>query len=113
MSDDDTFDPYACPATKAPLNDDWAARRDAADAARQLIAKLVATTSDAATLRAVADSIRTQTDRLAEVPNLLGRLAFEAHEDGRHGDAPVAQVVQEFKEDFLRAYERLAKLVEG
>ena len=85
MSNDDTIDPYDCPTTKAPLNDDWAARRDAADAARQLIAKLVATTSDAATLRAVADSIRAQTDRLAEAPNLLGRLAFEAYEDGRHG----------------------------
>lgn len=85
MSNDDTFDPYACPATKAPLNDDWAARRDAAEAARQLIAKLVATTSDAATLRAVAESIRQQTERLAEATNLMGRLAFEAHDEGRHG----------------------------
>jgi len=44
MRDDDSFNPFECPAVKAPLNDDWAARREAAEATRQLIGNLVSTT---------------------------------------------------------------------
>ncbi len=85
MSDDDTFNPFECPAVKAPLNDDWAARREAAEAARLLIGNLVTSNCDAAALRAVAETIRQQAALLTQEPVLLGRRAFEDHADGRHG----------------------------
>lgn len=85
MSNDDTFDPYVSPSIKAPLDDDWAARREAADAARRLIETLVTTAADAAALRSVADGIRAQADKLAATTRLFGRLAFETQEGSPHG----------------------------
>lgn len=85
MSYEDTSSPYESPVTEAPLNDDWAARREAAEAVRQLIGQLVTTTSDAAALRAVAANIQQQTDLLAQATTLHGRAAFENHDDGSHG----------------------------
>jgi acyl-coenzyme A thioesterase PaaI-like protein len=82
---DDTFNPFACPAVKAPLNDEWAARREAADAVRELIGNLVTTETDAVTLRSVADAVRQQTTRLSQDPSLLGRMAFAEHPERRHG----------------------------
>lgn len=74
------LDPHA-----PPLNDDWAARREAAAAARSLIEHLSTTTSDAAVLRSVAAALREQTEHLARAPQLLGRKAFAESENGRHG----------------------------
>ena len=85
MSNKHTSNPYESPATGAPLNDDWAARREAAEAVRQLIGQLVTTTSDAATLRAVAANIQQQTELLAQATTLHGKFAFANHGDGRHG----------------------------
>lgn len=85
MNNDDTFYPFECPAIKAPFNDDWAAKREAAEATRQLIGNLMSTTCNAATLRAVAEVVRQQAGLLTQEPILLGRMAFANHEDGRHG----------------------------
>lgn len=85
MNDEDTFNPFECPAIKAPLNDDWAARREAAEAARQLIGDLVTTTCDAATLRAVASALVQQSALLNRAPILQGRKAFADHAEGAHG----------------------------
>ena len=84
-SDDDAFDPYEYLASKAPLNDDWAARREAADAARQLIGALVTTTCDATALRSVAEGIRQMAERLHQGPILHGREAFANVAEGHHG----------------------------
>jgi acyl-coenzyme A thioesterase PaaI-like protein len=85
VGDDEGFNPFASPATTAPLNDDWAARREAAAAARQLIANLATTACDASTLRSIATAIEQQAVRLTQAPSLLGRLAFADQADGRHG----------------------------
>lgn len=83
MNENDAFN--ECPVIKAPLDEDWAARREAAEAVRQLIANLVTTTCDAATLHAVAEVVRQQADSLTQAPILLGRKAFADHEHGRYG----------------------------
>ncbi len=51
---------------------------------RQLTETLVTTTSDAATLRAAAASLRGQNEVLRQSRAIFGRKAFEA--DGHHGD---------------------------
>ncbi|CAB1369208.1 PaaI family thioesterase [Denitratisoma oestradiolicum] len=81
-AEEDTFNPFECPTVKAPVNDDWAARREAVEAARAVIGKLVTTTSDAATLRSVAADLLRQAEILDQAPSLHGRLAFE---NGLHG----------------------------
>ncbi|MBL0122944.1 MAG: PaaI family thioesterase [Betaproteobacteria bacterium] len=85
MNDNDPFSPFECPGVKAPLNDDWTARREAAEAVRQLISNLVTTNCNAAALRAVAETIRQQTARLTKEQVLYGRRAFEDHAGGGHG----------------------------
>lgn len=87
LSAEDTFNPFDCPATKAPVDDDWAARREVADAVRDLIGRVVTTSRDAATLRAAAQTLRAHADLLGEGLNLRGRKAFEAHGAGRHGSS--------------------------
>lgn len=86
MNNKDAFNPFESPATKAPLNDEWAARREVAEATRNLIAKLVTTTSDGVTLRTAAANIFQQANLLEQSQNLMGRVAFERHDQGRHGD---------------------------
>jgi len=83
MSDNDS--PFDTPDQLAPLNDDWAARREVAAAARSLIEHLTTTTSAAADLRAVAAALREQIARLAEAPQLHGRKAFVEFDNGRLG----------------------------
>ena len=79
------LNPFTSPDIKAPLDDEWAAKRELGDAIRQLTETLVTTTSDAATLRAAAASVRAQTDALGRAPRILGRKAFEQAENGRYG----------------------------
>ena len=79
------LNPFTSPDIKAPLDDEWAAKRELGDAIRQLTETLVTTTSDAATLRAAAASVRAQTDALRLAPRILGRKAFEQAENGRYG----------------------------
>ncbi len=84
MMQPEIFDPFHTPDIKPPLNDEWAAKRDLADAIRQLTATLVTTTSDAASLRAAAASLRAHNDALGQATRLAGRRAFEVA-DGGHG----------------------------
>ena len=79
------LNPFTSPDIKAPLDDEWAAKRELGDAIRQLTETLVTTTSDASTLRAAAASVRAQTDALRLAPRILGRKAFEQAENGRYG----------------------------
>lgn len=81
----DIFTPFDSPALKAPLDEEWAAKRELAEATRQLIETLVTTTSDANTLQAVTASLRQQVAALAAAPRLQGRKAFEEIENGRFG----------------------------
>jgi hypothetical protein len=81
----DNHIPFEIPLPQPPLNDDWAARREAAAAARSLIEHLITTTSDADVLRTVAAALREQTGILAEAPQLPGRKAFADFDNGRLG----------------------------
>ncbi len=86
MSEGNNFNPFESPASKAPINDDWAARRELAEAVRDLIGGLVTTTRDAKFLREVAAVLKQQSQVLNATPVLLGRKAFAEHKDGRHGN---------------------------
>lgn len=68
-----------------PPNEDWAARREAADALRRLIGLMATTTSDAAVMRALARNLHAQAGLLAEAPQMHGRAAFAEFEQGRMG----------------------------
>lgn len=81
----DVLNPFTSPDIKPPLDDNWAARRELADAIRALTEALVGTTSDAATLRAAADAVNEQRAALDRAPRILGRKAFEQAENGRYG----------------------------
>lgn len=76
------LNPFRSAEIKTPLNDEWAARRELAEAIRQLTASLVTSTSDEATLRAAAAALRQQTDRLNQTPRLMGRKAYEQADQG-------------------------------
>ncbi|MBV2234631.1 MAG: hypothetical protein KUL75_03700 [Sterolibacterium sp.] len=80
----DTF--FSSPDIKPPLNDDWAARRELADVVRQLISRLVTTTSDAATLRATTDLLKAQLAILDQSPQLAGRKAHAQAGNAYRGD---------------------------
>ncbi len=81
----DVLNPFTSPDIKPPLDDEWLAKRELADAIRQLTETLVTSTSDAATLRAAAASLREQNAALNRTPRILGRKAFEQAENGRYG----------------------------
>lgn len=68
-----------------PSNEDWAARREAADALRRLIALMSTSTSDATVLRMLARELHAQADVLASAPQMYGRAAFAEFEHGRMG----------------------------
>lgn len=68
-----------------PTNDDWAARREAAVVMRQLVELMSTTTSDAQTMRAVAASLREQVSLIGAAPQIGGRAALSAFDDGRMG----------------------------
>lgn len=80
------LNPFLSPEIKPPLDDEWAAKRELAELIRKLTATLVTTTSDAATLRAAAASLREQLAALDRAPQLAGRKAFEQADGGRYGD---------------------------
>lgn len=81
----DVLNPFTTPDIKPPLDDEWAAKRELADAIRGLTETLVGTTSDASTLRAAAAAVREQRVALDRAPRILGRKAFEQAENGRYG----------------------------
>jgi len=85
MRNKDSFNPHESAATLPPLNDDWAARREAVAALRELIDKMVTADSDAATLRTVAANIQQQTDLLSQGAILHRHAAMEEDYDGRYG----------------------------
>ncbi|HEY9034756.1 MAG TPA: PaaI family thioesterase [Pseudomonadales bacterium] len=70
------FNPFYSPDVKEPLDADWAAKRQLAAAVRELIESLVTCTSEAETLKAVAEEVREQSQRLRRAPRHLGRTAF-------------------------------------
>lgn len=74
--------PFLSPDIKTALNDEWAAKRELAEAIRQLTATLVTTTSDAARLHSAAATVRQQTEALNQTPRLMGRKAFELADQG-------------------------------
>ncbi len=81
------LNPFLSSDIKTALNDEWAAKRELAEAIRQLTATLVTTTSDAAHLRSAAAIVRQETEKLNQAQRLMGRKAFE-HADqgsGRYG----------------------------
>lgn len=75
-----TFDPFDSPELKDPLNENWAAKREVADATRQLIENLVACTTNVDDLKQVAAAVAKQADVLAQAPQIHGRIAFEEAE---------------------------------
>lgn len=69
-----------------PSNEDWAARREAAEALRRLIGLMATTTSDASVMRAVSVELQQQAEKLAQAPQMQGRAAFAEFEQGRLGN---------------------------
>lgn len=76
------LNPFLSSDIKTALNDDWVAKRELAEAIRQLTATLVTTTSDAAHLRSAAAIVRQETEKLNQAPRLMGRKAFEQADQG-------------------------------
>ena len=82
MSSNNLLNPFESPDLKAPLNDNWAAKRRVGDATRRLIENLVTCTTDTAALNQVADVLGRQADILEQAPQMYGRVAFETAGNG-------------------------------
>ena len=77
--------PFYSQDTKAPINDDWAAKRRLADALRDLTEQLVTTTVTADVLNDLTAAIHAQSAKLAEHSNILGRTAYLDETDTDYG----------------------------
>jgi hypothetical protein len=69
--------PFDAPGILPPSDEQWAAKRRIADAARALTEALVTTTADTSMLNAIADAMLTQVGKLQQQPRVYGRSKFE------------------------------------
>ncbi len=81
----DIFDPFDSPDVKEPLDAEWAAKRRVAGQLRHLIESLVTCSSDVETINRLGDVLEEQAEVLQQSPQIFGRHAFEAFENGRYG----------------------------
>lgn len=76
MDEHNIYNPFYSPDIKDPLDEDWAAKRKVAQAARKLIENLVTCSTGADKLLAMADVLNQQADILSEDPQYFGRTAY-------------------------------------
>jgi len=77
------FNPFASEEVSEPYSEHWEAKRQVAQAIRNLTDVLVTSTPPTALLQEIASSVQQQADDLSQSPRLYGLRAFVA--DGNHG----------------------------